>query len=55
MNCNDICFYKQEEERLSVNEFFLLLACEEGHKEWIQWICHYDITPTEKKNETKTY
>ena len=43
MNCNDICFYKQEEERLSVNEFFLLLACEEGHKEWIQWICHYDI------------
>jgi len=42
MNYEDISFTHQERENLTVNEFFLLLACEYGHKEWIQWLCNFD-------------
>ena len=42
MNYEDISFTHQERQNLTVNEFFLLLACEYGHKEWVQWLCSFD-------------
>ena len=43
MNYETICFHKQEYENMHVNEYFLLIACESGYVDWIQWLCYYDM------------
>lgn len=43
MNYENICFHKQEYENMHVNEYFLLIACESGYVDWIQWLCYYDM------------
>lgn len=29
-------------DNITINEYFFLVACEIGHKEWLQWACHID-------------
>lgn len=51
MDIRYICYDYADRYSITMNELFFYIACEEGHKEWLQWACHFDHNLSLKMKE----